>query len=197
MSKRVDVTDFKTKRINQFTGGKIADYTIPDYPKSKGHCGYSFLSKDGSYIGSYDMGWWYVKKNMIVCDDYPHGVSIVLKKPAKQIKSIDKLDFKKDVKGYCGYSHRGGVTFTIGDRLFDEKYRPKESDYTKSQWNKFSADRNKSVKQMIKEGYSEKEAMKYTSISDAIPFRLRGRKIISTWEEAKKGQLYTTLERLR
>lgn len=126
---------------------------------------------------------------MIVFNDYPHGVSIVLKRPAKEIKDFNNLDFKKDVNGYFGYSHRGGALFTIGDRLFDEKYNPKEKDYTKSEWTKFMIDQVNSVKQKMKEGYTEEEAFNDTPISDVIPFKMRGRKTIETWEEAKQAAI--------
>ena len=36
--------------------------------------------------------------------------------------------------GYHGYTHRGGTTFKIGDRLFDANYKPKEDNYEEWEW---------------------------------------------------------------
>ena len=151
MARKTKITDFKTKRINQFTGGKIENFTIPDYPKSKGDDGKlpnSFTTKDGVYIDDYARGWWYFRKNLIVCVDYPCGLAILLNKPANKIEGldVDNPNFKKDVKAYYGYTHRGGQTFKIGDRLFDERYEPKEEDYTKGEWTSFMIKRVEAVK---------------------------------------------------
>jgi len=194
MSRETKVTDFKTKRINAFTGGKIDTHYIPDYPKDcgDGRLENSFIAPDGTYLGDYAQGWWYFKQNMLVCHEYPHGVGIVLKKPAKDYKYLDSYKTDgivggDDILGYYGYSHRGGQTFKIGDRLFDENYTPKEEDYTKGEWVGFMIDRIKSIKHSLKESYfdTEEEAEKNTPISDVIPFTMRGTKLIETWDEAK------------
>ncbi len=191
--KTAEITEFKRKRINQFTGGKIEDYSIPNYPKSKSDDGInhdSFLSKSGEYIGSYQEGWFYFKNNMVVCNEYPHGVAIVLKSPANTIDNFDANNISpKDIKGYRGYTHRGGQTFKIGDRLFDEKYKPRESDFSKTEWNSFLVARDKSIKSGIKEGWfkTEAEALKNSPISDFVPFVKRGSKIIKNWADAIKA----------
>lgn len=196
MSKKVKVTEFKTKRINHLTGGKIAAFKIPDYPKSKDDDGTltdSFMALDGTYLGDYARGWWYVKNNMVVCFEYPNGVAIILKNPVKDYEYLD--DYKTDgqiggddIKGYYGYSHRGGQTFKIGDRFFDQDYEPKEEDYSKEEWTKFMIDRVDAIKRNIKSGFvkDEEEGFMETPISDVIPFRMRGTKLIENWEEAKQ-----------
>lgn len=191
---KTKVTEFKTKRINKFTGGKIETFTIRDYPKSKGDDGKltnSFTTKEGSYIGDYATGWWYFRKNLIVCDDYPHGLAILLNKPANKIEgfNINNLNFDKDVKAYYGYTHRGGNSFKIGDRLFNERYEPKEADYTKGEWTSFMIKRVEAAKRELKNGYAktESEALKNIPISDVIPFTMRGMKRVENWDEAKEA----------
>ena len=156
----------------------------------------SFIATDGTYLGNYAQGWWYVKNNMVVCFEYPHGVAIILKRPVKDYEYLE--DYKTDgriggddIKGYYGYSHRGGQTFKIGDRLFDETYEPKEEDYSKGEWTQFMIDRVTAIKKNIKEGWveNEEEGFKETSISDVIPFKMRGTKLIENWDEAKQAAI--------
>jgi len=175
--RKVKVTDYKTKRINRLTGGKIESYQIPNYPNNEGLLRHSFLSKDGHYIDNYDRGWWYVKHNLKVCDDHPVGVA-------------EKYEEGKHI-GYHGFTHRGGNTFKIGDRLFDEKYHPKEKDYTKKEWGIFMTNRINSIKRNLKEGWfkTEEEGIKETPISDVIPFVKRGTKLIENMEEAKQAAI--------
>lgn len=173
----IKITEFKTKRINKLTGGKIAPFQIPDYPGEDGLLNHSFVSKEGHYIDDYSRAWWYVQNNLKVCNDHPHGVA-------------ERYEENKHI-GYHGFTHRGGSTFKIGDRLFDENYEPKEEDYTKEEWMKFKSARAGSVKREVKEGYAktEKEALNNIPISDVVPFVKRGSKLIETMEEAKKAAI--------
>jgi len=198
MSKKIKVTEFKTKRINHLTGGKISTFEIPDYPKSKNDDGVlsnSFMALDGTYLGDYAQGWWYVKQNMVVCFEYPHGVGIVLNHTVKNYEYLE--DYKTDgriggddIKGYYGYSHRGGNLFKIGDRLFNETYDPKEADYSKGEWTKFMIDQVTAIKRNMKEyGETEEQAVNNVPISDVIPFKMRGTKLIENWDEAKQAAI--------
>jgi hypothetical protein len=198
MAKKTEVTDSKTKKINQFTGGKIETFTIPDYPKScgDGKLPDSFLAKDGTYIGDYSKGLWYLKHNMLVCFEYPSGVSIILKHPVKEYLYLDSymtdgIVGGDDTEAYYGYSHRGGNKFKIGDRLFDPSYEPKEEDYTKEEWEGFKADREKSILRNIKDGFckNREEAEKETPLAAVITFNKRGSKVIETWDEAKQAAI--------
>ena len=180
MARKIKITEFKTKRINKLTGGKIGNIEIPDYPKSEGDDGIlynSFLTKDGKYIGNFEDGWWYVRRGLKVCDDYPHGVA---------------LHYEGDeLIGYYGYTHRGGQLFKIGDKLFDENYIAKEEDYSKEEWAGFLKYREEIVGEGIREGYFEnsEQGYKETPISDVIPFVKRGAKTIETWDEAKQAAI--------
>jgi len=204
ISKKSFKTDFKTTRINQFTGGKIADYVNKSLcfegeddtnPKNFTLTD-SFLAPDGTYLGGYKDGWWYFKKNMVVCFEYPHGVAILLKHLARNLPYFSKYKSDgiikdDDIKGYYGYSHRGGNVFVIGDRLFDESYEPKKEDYTPKEWNGWEDSREKSIKESLKEGYwdTREIAEANNPISDFVPFKKRGVKIIETWEEAKQSAI--------
>lgn len=173
MSKKVEVTEFKTKKIEKSTGGKIGSYRIPDYPgdESDGELHHSFLTKDGKYIGDYDRAWWYVKHNLKVCEDYPHGVA-------------ERHEGGKLI-GYYGYTHRGGQTFKIGDRLFDEKYVPVESDFEAKQWKEW---KDKYDKAYANGDDFDRENI-YDTISSVIPFRFRGNIIISSMNNAKQAAI--------
>ena len=176
--KKVKITDFKTKRINKLTGGRIGEHTIPDYPGDDRVMKNVFITQGGQYIGDYATGWWYVKQKLKVCDEYPHGLASL-------------HDDQGILIGYYGYTHRGGQTFMIGDRLFDERYNPKEADYTKEEWAKFKIDQINAVKRNLEEGWvkTEEQGFKECPISDVIPFKLRGTKSLETMGEVKKAAI--------
>jgi len=182
--KKVQATEFKTKRIIENTGGIIKDYILPDYLGTKDERDFtlpnSFISKSEKYIGDYATAWWFFKNKMVVCEDYPHGVA----------KIVDS--YKKDSTiGFYGFSHRGGCLFKIGDKLFDENYTPQEQDYTKTQWSTM----NKDYEELI-----AKETIDHAGMSDAwvrgsfplssvFPFNLRGNKTIKNWDDAKQAAM--------
>lgn len=163
-------TQDKINQINELTGGVIKEYKIEDYPED-GVLHNSFLSKNGDYIGDLDRGWWYVKNNLKVCDDYPMGVA--------------ELYEDGNLIGYYGYSHRGGNTFKVGDRLFEERYVPVKEDYDEDQWDKWEKEFNEAWEN----GDEFDRKMIYTDISAIIPYNLRGSKTIETLEEAKQAAI--------
>jgi hypothetical protein len=157
--------------IQKHTGGKIGSHSFGD--KNEHTLPNSFLTKDGEYIGDIERGWWYYKNNMMVCEDYPHGVAEI-------------YDDEENLIGYRGYTHRGGQTFKIGDRLFDSTYKPKEEDYEEWEWAGW--------KQKYDKSYSEgddfdKKWMAESGISYVIPYTKRGSKVIETWEEALQSAI--------
>ena len=71
--------------------------------------------------------------------------------------------------------------FKIGDRLFDEKYKPIKEDYPEEEWSKYEI----SFKNLYEsEDELGRKWMDEDGISYVIPFKLRGSKIIETMEEA-------------
>lgn len=184
MGNKVEVTKFKTDRINKYTGGKID--RMRGFGKSKlktpTHNPPQFQTKGGISIGDYARGWWYFKNNMKVYDKYPNGVAIV-------VKDMKKDPEGKNIKSVVGYTHRGATPFKIGDRLFDERYKPKKGDYTSKQWAKWEKEMEATIKRNVKEGWYDNvaQARKSTRISDVIPYKLRGKKKIETWDEAIKA----------
>jgi hypothetical protein len=144
------VTDpIKKDLIEIFTGGHID--------------GDTFVSKDGSFVGDVFRAWWYYQNHFKVDDEYPHGVASVWD---------ETYSF---ITGYYGYTHRGGQTFKVGDRLFDQKYEPIEEDYEEWQWAGWELDFEKR-----KSEWSE-------GIADIIPFTMRGYKTIENLAEAKEA----------
>ena len=167
-----EITKEEIQEIERLTGGKIGTHTFG--PSNEHVLENSFLSPDGTYIGSMEEARWYVKNQMMVDENYPHGVSAVI---VKETYGTDN----PVIEGMYGYTHRGGNMFRIGDRLFDEKYKPVKEDYNEEQWN----DWEKRFKELYEEGDElDKKWMEESEISYVIPFKLRGPKTIETMEEA-------------
>jgi hypothetical protein len=167
-----EITKEEIQEIERLTGGKIGTHTFG--PNNEHTLENSFLSIDGTYIGSMDEARWYVKNQMMVDEDYPHGVAGVI--------TLETYGTDNPViEGMYGYTHRGGNMFRIGDRLFDSKYKPKKEDYDEQQWNEWE----KRFQELYdSEDELGKKWMDADGISYVIPFKLRGSKIIETMEEA-------------
>jgi len=181
----------KVKLIEKYTGGVIGthsfgkdnEYTLDD----------SFLTKEGKYIGSIDTAWWYYTNNLYVCKEYPHGVAIKLKsyEPVIVLKNFikDKYDNfvteqieNDNVEGYYGYTHRGGALFTIGDRIFDEKYNPVVEDYNEKEFKKWW---KKYTKSYEKGDDFDRKHIYDDGIKSVIPFNKRGKHMIKNWLDAR------------
>jgi len=188
----------KEELINRWTWGKIGTHHVDENTTSEFTLNNSFLTQDGDYIGDVKEGWRYYKNNLIVCREYPHGVAIKLKtyvldsnnKWKNWIKDpyenyvTEQMD-NDNIVGYYGYTHRGGQTFKIGDRLFQEDYNPKQEDYTEKEWTEFEKKFQKALDNAKDD--SHRDWMEEEGISYIVPFRLRGPKAIETWEEAKQA----------
>ena len=168
--------------IQKHTGGKIGSHSFGD--KNEHTLPNSFLTKDGEYIGDIERGWWYYKNNMMVCEDYPHGVATI-------IEYNDMYPDQQFITGYHGYTHRGGQTFKIGDRLFDPSYKPKEEDYEEWEWTGWEY---KYLELYGKSDELDKKWMRESGISYVIPYKKRGSKVIETWEEALQAAINMSKE---
>jgi hypothetical protein len=158
--------------IERLTGGKIGTHTFG--PNNEYTLDNSLLSPDGTYVGDFDIAKWYVKNKMMVDEKYPRGVAAVI---TPETYGTDN----PVIEGMYGYTHRGGNIFRIGDRLFDEKYKPVKGDYTEEEWEKWETEFN----EKHEEGDElDKKWMEIDGISYVIPYRLRGSKLIETMEEA-------------
>lgn len=184
----------KVELINRWTWGKIGTHQVGEDQSVSN----SFLAKDGSYIGDVKEGWRYYKNNLIVCREYPHGVAIKLKTyaPGNKLKNFIKDPYENyvteqiendNVAGYYGYTHRGGQTFKIGDRLFQEDYQPKQEDYPEKEWEKYEKAFQKSLANA--EDDLDRRWMNESGISYVIPFKMRGPKIIENWDEARQAAI--------
>ncbi len=176
--------------INKFTGGKIGNHYFDNGNGGQHHL-VGFLAPDGTYMGDVAQGWWYFKNKMIVNKDYPHGTAIVVKDDVHrfvtsafkddedyEFEESDLFDF--EIEGIYGFSHRGGSIFRIGDKIFDEKWRPTDEDLKSMNFQKMIASFEKTNKGMNNEGYSVKD-----KIVESISFKERGDKIIETLDDAK------------
>ena len=157
--------------IEKYTIGKIGSHSFGD--KNEHILPNSFLTKDGEYIGDIERGWWYYKNNMKVCKKYPHGVAEV-------------YDDNNKLIGYHGYTHRGGQTFKIGDRLFDANYKPQKEDYEEWEWIGWEY---KYLELYGKSDALDKKWMRESGISYVIPYKKRGKKIIENWDESLQAAI--------
>jgi hypothetical protein len=160
--------------IDRHTGGKIGSHSFGD--KNEHTLPNSFLTKDGEYIGDIERGWWYYKNNMKVCKKYPHGVAEI-------------YDDKENLIGYHGYTHRGGQTFKIGDRLFDADYKPKEEDYEEWEWAGWEY---KYLELYGKSDKLDKKWMRESGISYVIPYKKRGKLVIEDMGMALQAAINTS-----
>jgi len=188
----------KVASINKYTWGKIGTHHAGNNKSDEFTLNDCFLTQDGEFIGDVKEGWRYYKNNMIVCREYPHGVAIVLKTyaPDNKLKNSIEDPYENyvaeqmendNIVGYYGYTHRGGQTFKIGDRLFQENYNPKKEDYSEKEWAKFEKKFQKSLANA--EDDLDRKWIEEDGISHVIPFRLRGPKLIETWEEARQAAI--------
>jgi hypothetical protein len=139
----------------------------------------SFLTKDGKYVGDIETAWWYYKNQMRVCEEYPHGVGQIITKESYQTSN-------PIVEGYYGYTHRGGSSFKIGDRLFQEDYTPSEEDYPMWEWMGFESDFHKAYE---KGDDLDKKWMDESGVGHVIPFKLRGPKVITRFDECREAAI--------
>ena len=160
-----EITKEEIQEIERLTGGKIGTHTFG--PNNEHTLENSFLSPDGTYIGSIDEARWYVENKMVIDENHPRGVAAVI---TKDTYGTDN----PIIEGMYGYTHRGGNLFRIGDRLFDEKYKPVKEDYPKDEWDKYETRFRELYESEDELG---KKWMDADGISHVIPFKLRGKKL--------------------
>ena len=132
----------------------------------------SFISHGKEYIGDFDRAQWYYKYKMKVYEPYPHGVA-------------ERYNEDGTLMGYHGYTHRGGCTFKIGDKFFDDNYKPKEEDYESEQWVKWVKEYDDGIAEAEGKGDTWwANDIKRDGIARFIPFQMRGAKTIKTWDDA-------------
>jgi hypothetical protein len=130
----------------------------------------SFMSHNGTYIGDLLRAEWYQKHHFKVYEPHPLGVAEVYK--------------DEKLVGYCGYTHRAASVFNIGDRLFEEHYKPKQEDYTPLQWVMWVEEYDKALQQAkdTEDNWWFRD-IESDGIGRFIPFKLRGSKLIETFDE--------------
>lgn len=167
-----EITQEEIQEIERLTGGKIGTHTFGQ--NNEHTLENAFLSLDGTYVGDIELARWYVKNNMMVDENHPHGVSAIITPETYGTENpvIDSM---------YGFTHRGGNKFKIGDRLFDGDYKAVKEDYSEEVWNKYETEFNELYDS---ENESGKKWMDADGISYVIPFRQRGSKVIETMEEA-------------
>ena len=201
----------KVLRIESSTGGKIGKYEWweaiskntqnhrtmtkkpnPDIYKEQfhGELPNSFMTENGIYMGDIGQAWWYYQNQFRVSEKYPGRVAIQYDERTYNHQNLyislsGKLPEDKII-GYYGYSHRGGSVFKLGDKIFDEKYKPIEEDYEEWQWAGYVKNYEDGLAdaKKCKDNFDIKD-IESDGISRYISFTQRGKKIIKTWEDAE------------
>ena len=184
-----------TRLITKYTGGKVGTHK---FGKNDEHTlNNSFITNDGTYIGDIERGWWYYKNKLYVCKEYPHGVAIKLKtySPVIKLRNYIQDNYENfiteqiendNVEGYYGYTHRGGVLFKIGDRIFNYYYSPNSNDYSEEEWKGYEKKFKNSLKNAdvfdMKHIYND-------GIKSVIPFNKRGKQVIESWKDAMEAAI--------
>ena len=161
------------------TNGVHKTYTKPANKKDiiyHGSLDNSFMYGN-IYIGNIETGWWYYKNRLVVCQKYPKGVATKYKNSFWHGETPPV----EDIEGIYGFSHRGGQLFKIGDRLFDENYHPHVKDYKPEEWKVWHDKWRNALK---KADDFDKKYLTEDGVAGFIPFKMRGKKTIETWEEA-------------
>jgi len=124
---------------------------------------------DTRFVGTLDDCYWMLEKSVVVCNEFPSaGYSM------------------KD-NMWIGWSHRAKAGFKIGDRLFDETYKPLRTDYTQKDWDSWYKKWQRSLSNAASE--LDRKWIEEDGISHVIPFKQRGPKIIETMAEAKQAAI--------
>lgn len=175
-----EVDQGKINLINKYTDGQIAQMEIGEGDLALPN---SFISKTGKYIGDINTAWWYFNNGMTVCDEYPHGVALKWKTASSDKTLISGHD---GLLGYYGYTHRGGCLFSIGDRIFDENYKPVANDYAEVEWQEWQTEFDRKLKEA---NYLDHKWLEEDGISGIIPFNQRGAATIVNWQHAKQAAI--------
>jgi hypothetical protein len=153
----VKVGNYQLKDASQNT---YDDWTLPDAV---------LTPTTNKFVGTLDDCYWLLEKSVVVCNDFASA------------------GYSLTDNAWIGWSHRAKAAFKKGDRLFDEKYKPVESDYTEEEWTKFSLAYQKSLNAAVDE--LDRKWIIEDGISYVIPFKQRGPKIIETNNEAKQAAI--------
>lgn len=87
---------------------------------------------------------------------------------------------------YYGFTHRGGTMFGIGDMLFDEKGKEDTDSYYDNI--AYRLEFIKTLQSYRNDAFMFRDLVK-SGITDVIPFRKRGRKVIETMSEALEAAI--------
>ncbi len=153
----VKVGNYKVKDSSENT---YDDWTLPD----------AVTTPTGNrFVGTLDDCYWLLEQSIVVCNEFPSA------------------GYSLKNNSWIGWSHRAKAAFKKGDRLFDQTYKPIESDYTEEEWTKYSKAYQKSLTSAVDE--LDKKWIIEDGIAHVIPFKQRGPKIIETNQEAKQAAI--------
>lgn len=133
----------------------------------------SCINPDGVYVGSIDQGWWY----------YLNGLHAIK-------KTHPHTAWSKNAKQWIGYSHRASCAFGKGDKLFDEDWVPTDDQLLQYEkyYSKYLTEYEDEVNEWENSTSNKKVPEDQITLNiwvvGYIPFKLRGSKIIHSYEDA-------------
>lgn len=143
--------------IRNLTGLTVEDHTFG--PNNEHTLPNSCMHPDGAYVGDLERGYWYFKVGMCAKKGtHPHTA------------------WKKSTKQWIGYSHRAAAPFGKGDKLFDPSWVPGDDELL--QYEQYFT---KHLDELPEGANLNEWAV------DHIPFKMRGAKVIKTYEEAQQA----------
>lgn len=155
--------------IRNNTGLRVETHTFG--PNNEYSLENSCMTPSGEYVGDIERGWWYYKNGLRATKgSYPH------------------VAWSKEAKQWVGYSHRAACAFGKGDKLFNASWIPSDEDLRT--YEKFYVKHLHQFEKEHKEWlesdseYKDKEFTLNSWAVGHIPFKLRGRKTIHSYEEA-------------
>ncbi len=147
-------------QVKDNSGNSYDDWTLPDAVTTP---------ISNRFVGTLDDCYWLLEQSVVVCSDF------------------SSAGYSLKNNSWIGWSHRAKASFKKGDRLFDQTYKPVESDYTEEEWTKYSIAYQKSLDSAVDE--LDRKWIIEDGIAHVIPFRQRGPKIIETNQEAKQAAI--------
>ena len=157
--------------IEKYTSCLVGKKWVNDDSFSSGYrSSYYLYIKNSGYVCDLEKGWWMYKNNIKIFEKYPQCVG--LKYDGKNFKSCYVFCYEKS------------FFLEIGDKIFEQNYKPSKIFHDKTKWKKWFGDYKKDFKNSNKE---RKIQIKKVGMKNYIPIQERGRYPIKDMDDAIKS----------
>ena len=163
----------KVSLIEKYTGGIVKEkISVDNESKSGYNLSHIFLTKSKKYVGDIFLGWFYYKNQLMILEEKPIGVAIKYK--------------DRKIDGYLVMTEKVNVMVRMGDRIFDENYKPSKSEFERKDWDKWR--KKFDIVHSRALGWQKKE-LDRRGMFHFIPHNLRGFKKITTIDQVKESAI--------